>query len=132
MTSSKDQFARTACAAGLAAAAIAIEHLAATEIARSIELSPEMQKRLSNFLGVATISLAFACIASDGDDRGTQCAKLGAVTLACGVAALTCSAVRETARLYREGKLWNGRLAERAKIAREEDGLDPWRGFGRS
>ncbi len=126
MTGSKDQFARTAIASGIAATAITVEHLAATEIVRSIDLSQEMEKRLSNFLGVATITVAFACVASDGDDRGAQVAKLGAITVACGVTALACSAVREIARLYREGRLWNGQIAERARAAREEDGLGPW------
>lgn len=133
MTSSRDQFTRTAIAAGVAGTAITLEHLVATEIVRTISLSPEMEKRLSNFLGVATITLAFASVAQDGDSRGAQVAKLGAITVACGVAALACSAVRETARLYREGRLFNGRAAERARLARdEEDGLGPWRGFGRA
>jgi len=132
VTSTRDQFGQTAFACGIAATAITIEHLAATEVVRSIDFSPEMEKRLSNFLGVATIFLAFASVARDDDGRGAQVAKLGAITVACGVAALSCSAVREIARLYREGRLLNGRLAERAFIGRQEGYGATRRGFGGS
>lgn len=126
MTISRGWFNQAFVAGSAAGAAIVIEHLAATEITRSLDIPPEFDIRVGQFLGTATILGAFAAIADDRDGAGEQVGKLMVIACGAGFAAVSCSAARWAVRTYRAANQHNGRIAERATTARGE-GLVDWK-----
>ena len=131
MTSSHDWAGEAFAGAGAGALAIVLEHLAATEIGGALPVAPEFDIRVGQVLGTATIIVAFNAVARSGDSRTVQVAKLFLIASGCGMAAISCSAARWAARVYREGATLNGALNERATVEGRNGLLAPWiRGLG--
>lgn len=126
-TGDSDVLDAALAAALIGAGAIVLEHVAATEISQALRIPHEWDTRFGQVLGTSTILACYAATARSGASRGQQIAALLVVMTGCGAAAIGCSAVRWSLETWGAGQRANGRIAETAHQAREDDDFGAWR-----